>query len=265
LSHLDGGREYDEYVFGSWKSLPLWNGTGSVHDTLLREFDHAPVPTGLAQDFPVLASFVESHFAIEQLRWARLFVLERGVLLPHRDYLELKKGFTRVHVPLQTSPACLHSEEDEVFHMRVGEVWFLEASNVHSACNPLEVPRVTLCLDFTRDKGLESIFRSPVRQENGPACMIDRPSLTTGELAEIVAQAATMTMGTFRDVAAAMSMVHFGRRVHPAAMFGWLVESARRAGDPRLVDRALSLRALALGEAIHSIASHGPDDDASTA
>ncbi|GAL10893.1 hypothetical protein JCM19233_1878 [Vibrio astriarenae] len=46
------------------------------------------------------------------------------MILPHKDYLEFEKGFTRVHVVLDIDETCFNSENDTVYQMKAGEVWF---------------------------------------------------------------------------------------------------------------------------------------------
>jgi putative nonproteinogenic amino acid hydroxylase len=256
LQRLDGRESNDDspdYVFGAWKSFPLWNGTGSARDTRIQAFDHPGRRTELATELPAIAAIVERSFRLETLKWARLFIMDHGVLLPHRDYLDLDRHLTRLHVPLRTAPGCLHSEQDVVFHMRAGEVWFLDALTVHSACSTADSRRTTLCLDFAENPRFDELFTGGVEAADGvEPCLIERPPLSERELAELVAMAATMTDATFHDTIAALAMVHFQRRVHAGALFEWLAEGAGRSGDPRLLERTRSLRSLAIGAEGHA-------------
>jgi putative nonproteinogenic amino acid hydroxylase len=241
--------DYPDYVFGTWKSVPLWNGSGSTLDTRLQTFDHPGVPTPLTRDLPAIASIVQRSFRIDRLKWARLFIMEHGVLLPHRDYLELDRRFTRLHIPLRTTPECLHSEQDVVFHMRVGELWFLDANRVHSACSAAGSLRTTLCLDFDEVARLEELFTPDVGAvDRVEPCVVDRMPLSDRERDDLIAMAANMTDATFRDTVATLAMVHFRHRVHAAELFEWISEGALRSGNRALIKRAQELRTLAVGD-----------------
>ncbi len=66
------------------------------------------------------------------------------MIFPHKDYLEFKKGFNRVRVVLYTDKNCLNSEKDTIYHMRAGEVWYVDGSNIHSAMSLSEKGKFTL-------------------------------------------------------------------------------------------------------------------------
>ena len=78
--------------------------------------------------------------------------------------------------------------------------------------------------------------------------MVHRPLLADDEFQELMGFARLMTADNFRDIVGALSLVHFYRNIGSAALFEWLLETARSAGSPELSRRVASLRALALGE-----------------
>ncbi|WP_158932498.1 aspartyl/asparaginyl beta-hydroxylase domain-containing protein [Acidisphaera sp. S103] len=101
---------------------------------------------------PYLTGLISREFATDRLRWARLMrVAGNGCVIPHRDFLEFSQPFTRLRICLKTNPQAWNSEEGRLFHMRVGEVWHLDATRVHSAACFSPEPRVHLVLDFAGD------------------------------------------------------------------------------------------------------------------
>ena len=123
----------------------LWNKSGDVEDNFLLDYDHPAQRTAYGAQMPYLVEVLRQTFDLKQLRFARLAKLTPGsVLVPHRDYLELKHDLTRVHIPLATDSACFSSEENTVYQMRRGEIWYMDATQVHSAASFSRKPRTHL-------------------------------------------------------------------------------------------------------------------------
>ena len=163
LQFNDVKEEYSEYRFGTWKNYVLWNGSGDEKDTLFKGANGGAVQTGLGRPLKYITSIVEENFHTDKLKMVRADLLRDAVLVPHRDYVEFKSDsqrLARLHIPIRTDLNSLHSESAEVFHMRQGEVWYLDVSSIHSACNLSDGPRLSLVLDFCLDgKPLESVFK----------------------------------------------------------------------------------------------------------
>ncbi|HXQ71296.1 MAG TPA: aspartyl/asparaginyl beta-hydroxylase domain-containing protein, partial [Pyrinomonadaceae bacterium] len=154
LKFNDVKEEYSEYRFGTWKNYVLWNGSGDEKDTLFKGANGGAVQTGLGRQLEYITSFVEENFHTDKLKMGRANLLRDAVLVPHRDYVEFKsdsQSLARLHIPIRTDLNSLHSESAEVFHMRQGEVWYLDVSSIHSACNLSDSPRLSLVLDFWLD------------------------------------------------------------------------------------------------------------------
>ena len=164
LHFEDVKEEYSEYRFGLWKNYPLWNTSGDKYDTLFQEINSNIRVTEFGKELPYINSKIEEYFNIDFLQMVRVNRLQDGWLIPHRDYNELDDGFRRfkrIHIPINTIPDCLHSDEDEVFHMRLCEIWNLDVASIHAAFCP-DFPRLNLVLDFLiEDLALESIFKDP--------------------------------------------------------------------------------------------------------
>lgn len=238
---------YAKYVFGRWSNCVLWNGSGDASDGIIHEYRGRARATANARGLRLVDAIIHEHFDVEHLRWARIFRMEEGVLLPHRDYVDMTEGYTRLHVPLVTHESCLHSEEDSVFHMRASEVWFLDATNVHGACNLATRPRLSLCLDFDPRVPMQELVRAAGGDRPEPH-LVARPPLDAAELLALQARAAMLSDATFDETVAALAKVHFRRQANAAAMFGWLAAIARRSGHADLVERARALTAMALGD-----------------
>src|SRR5215475_10201775 len=120
---------YEEYSVGRWATAPLWSGPGGQASGEVREHDEPAAPIPAATALTGINDLIYRHFDVARLRCTRLFRASHGaIVLPHRDYLEHRKGFTRIHVPLITDAAQARNTEDHnCFHMRRGEVWYLDA------------------------------------------------------------------------------------------------------------------------------------------
>lgn len=251
LTELELVQDYSDFMFGGWSNCVLWNGTGDAGDAELREFDGSTRATGLARDFPAIAQLAEETFDLDHVRWVRVFKLRRGHMLPHRDYLELEEPFARLHLPLRTDPTCLHSEGEHVYHMRAGEIWFLDTSEVHSVAVLGDATRIALCFDCAPDVPFERLVRVPPGTGEREPFVVDRPPLDAGVEAEIERLVAGIDdEASLHDVVGRLSELHFRYAVHAGALYEWLVAGLRRAGRERLAERAAALRRFATEERV---------------
>lgn len=236
--------EYSEYTFGTWRSYVLANGSGDERDMSFRGYEGRPVKTALGRALPYLSEVIAETFDTERLKWERIFLIHNGLLISHRDFVEFEEPFVRLNLPLATHPSCLHSEEDLVFHMRQGEVWFLDARTVHSAASLGDSRRLSLCLDFSDDgRPLEEWLRPSFR--NGGCIspqVIDREPMTEEFRKGLLALGKVLARENFRDVTGLLGRVHYYRQAHAAAVFDWLVEIARQSDDPELAEKAAAFR-----------------------
>lgn len=236
---------YAGYSFGTWNVYVLWNESGDVNDGTLHEFAGPGRFTTLGARAPYIGSIIERHFRTERMKWARALLLRNGNLLPHRDYLEFKKPLSRVHLALLTHESSMHSEDDEVFQMQNGEVWYLAAEKVHSAATLTDFARIVICMEFDLEAGqrLEAVFRNPPPASTAfVPKIIERPPLTGQELEAIHGLGALINDRNFSDILRLLSKVHFHRRVPGADLFHWLTEIAQRSGNPSVIERAAALK-----------------------
>lgn len=204
---------YSEYLCGGpWRSSMLWTTDGETGDGVVTSYAHDSqrgfTPNG--HQLPYLRDLIEANFDTDRLNFARLAAVSNSVIIPHRDLLELaeipddQRNTHRVHVPLATNDMCFFSEEDQVFSMRVGEVWTLNAANIHSVAALSTEDRIHLILDFVGIGDPDSLVRLPSgsAQHAGipPECLRIRPPLQAERRAALVALADVATPENLRDV-----------------------------------------------------------------
>lgn len=247
LSFSDVKEEYSEYRFGTWKNYVLWNGSGDEKDTLFKGMQGGAVKTGLGRPLEYLNSVIEENFRTDRLKMVRANLLSDAVLIPHRDYVEFKSDssrLARLHIPLQTDRDSLHAEDGHVFHMRRGEVWYLDVSRIHSACNMSETPRISLVLDFGLDgQPLEMAFKHPLRHRQCPApTMIEREPAGEDFLKTIESLRHVINRTNYRDIVLFLSRVHFYKDVDLAVFYDWLVAICEGHEDGFLLEKSLSFK-----------------------
>lgn len=240
-------QDYSEYRFGTFLTYVLRNPTGEDQSGLFRGAAGLARTTALGASLAYIDSLIQRTFHIDALQMTRAYLLQDALLIPHRDYVEFEQDaarMVRLHVPILTNPRALHSEDETVFHMRPGEVWFLDVTRDHAACNAASVPRLSLVLDFLLDGApMESVFRdaAAVAMDLRPE-IVHRPPLDPGFDDDLHALARLMTPDSFRDIVQLLSRVHFYRAVPVGRFFDWLDQVCQGSAYPELVDKAARLR-----------------------
>lgn len=247
LNFEDVKEEYSEYRFGTWKNYVLRNGTGNQADTLFVGTAGGGIETPLGARLKYLSSVIEENFHTDKLRMVRANLLQDAVLIPHRDYVEFKsdcRRLARIHIPIKTDERSLHSEGKEVFHMRRGEVWYLDVSNIHSACNLSETPRISLVLDFCLDsEPLETALKNPPQHDPELQPMIiERGPLDDSLLTTIASMKHIINHGNYRDIVFFLSRVHFYKDVSLGIFFDWLIGICENAEDKSLLEKSLNFK-----------------------
>ena len=236
--------DYSEYRLGTWQQYILWNGTGRQVDSMLRGVDGGALQTDLGVQFEYLNSVIEENFYTDKIKMVRANLLREALLIPHVDYVEFKEDSTRlarVHIPIKTHPEALHSENSHVFHMRKGEIWTLRVDHVHSACNPSEVPRLSIVIDFCTDGApLESVLRHPL---NGSSkvqpMMIEREPIDDDFLHGLWSLRHTMNEANYKDIVMFLARIHFYKDVDSSSFFDWLIEISRGSGNTALLEKSI--------------------------
>lgn len=242
---------YSDYARGNpgWQNCVLMNHSGDPSDIVFGGHDGPAVSTPLLDQLPYLEELLRNTWKSEYLQWARIFMCEDGMLVPHRDYLDLPEDeFTRVHIPLQLGDASLHSEQAKVFRMRKGEVWFIDGTVNHSAYSYDGAPRIYLTADLQAGVPFRDLFVDPATSVDDAAPdLIELPSLPEDFDITIEGMSKVLGADTMQDVIAVLSKVHFNYQADCGETYEWLIDAAERTGDESLAKKARETRSFFLG------------------
>ncbi|QUQ67495.1 aspartyl/asparaginyl beta-hydroxylase domain-containing protein [Kutzneria sp. CA-103260] len=235
---------YGEFACGHWRSCAAWNGSGDGLHTSLDAYDGPAVLTDLGKQLPYVEELVNRLFDVSLLRFGRIARLTPGsVLVPHRDYLELESDLIRIHLPLETDDSCLNSHENVIYHMNLGEIWFLDATKPHSAFSGWDRDRVHLVLDFKADSIGKILADDPAVTGIPADRTVSRPPMTPAESEAYVAAGALMTHVTHREFLKIAITALFTRDIEPTDVFSLFEAAAERSGDPDVLKAIEPMRA----------------------
>ncbi|WP_298422735.1 aspartyl/asparaginyl beta-hydroxylase domain-containing protein [uncultured Kordia sp.] len=229
---------YSEYASGIWKTCMLWNRSGLKNDHLSIEHDQYVKPTEYGKQLSYVNDIVDQLFKKEHIKAIRLFMCINGLIIPHRDYLEFKKGFTRIHIPLKINEHALTSEEDIVYNMQKGEIWFIEGRKIHSAANFSKTKRINLVIDFAPEIPFEELFQNLENYQPDLTPKINqRQQLKEEELSYIKGLSKIINEMNFDDILSILSKIHFYRDVSSELVFNWLDEIASSSNNYKIQKR----------------------------
>lgn len=249
IKTLPFNKSYSEYAIGDWRNCVLWNETGNHDDTIFNDYKGLPQPTELGKKTSYISSVIEETFNLEYLRWARIFLVKSGMLRPHRDYLEFEdQQFSRCHIPIQTDESSMHTENENVFNMLKGEIWYLDASEPHSACSFSGIERMTVNLDFFSDIPFEKLFKNGGYVDDAQPKMVERPELTDDYMEKLMGLSDVIHPYNFDEIVGVLSKVHYLRVANPADTYNWLIEICKRANNSDLEQKAIEMKQYFLGE-----------------
>jgi L-proline cis-4-hydroxylase len=245
---------YSNYLIGGpWKSCMLWATGGDSGDGLLTNYayDRSSTFTEYGQQVPYLQKLITSTADVTRLNFVRLAVFSNSVIVPHRDFLELSelpqdaRSAHRLHLPLATHDDCYFSENNTVYRMRAGEVWYFDASQIHAVASLADAPRIHLIFDFNDRPGAGPLVTvDPDSTYEGiPADRtVTRPALSDAERADLLRLAGVLTMETFREVFSIVIKTHFRR--DGGEDFAWqtMTALARGCKDPAVLPHTQELR-----------------------
>jgi L-proline cis-4-hydroxylase len=245
---------YSDYLFGGpWKSCMLWACGGDAGDGVVTNYayDRPPALTGYGKQVPYLQELITATADLARLNFVRLAKVSHSVIIPHRDLLELNdlpddaRNAHRVHIPLATNEDALFSEGNTVFHMGEGEVWFLDASQIHSVAALADEPRIHLIFDFVgtaSDGPLLNVEPGPGHGEIRRDRLVNRPPLPEADSAALLRLAEVLTMDTFSEIFSIVIKKHY--RFDGGEDFAWntITAIAQRCADPRVLAHTLELR-----------------------
>ncbi|MCX4091616.1 aspartyl/asparaginyl beta-hydroxylase domain-containing protein [Nocardia sp. alder85J] len=212
---------YSNYLIGGpWKSAMLWATGGDSGTGLLTTYayDRAADFTEYGRRLPYLRELVTNTVDVSRLQFVRLAVFSDSVIVPHRDFLELTdlpedaRSAHRVHIPLITHEECFFSEDNTVYRMRAGEIWYFDAARIHAVASLVAAPRIHLIFDFTDRPGDRPLIvpdREPVGDRIPDRSAVRRPALPDSRRDELRRLADLLTMDTFREVFSIVIKTHF--------------------------------------------------------
>lgn len=242
---------YSDYARGNpgWQNCVLMNHSGDPSDTVFGGYDGSPKATPLLEQLPYIQELLASTWNMDHLLWARIFMCEDGMLIPHRDYLDLPEDeFTRVHIPIQLGAASLHSEQEMVYRMRKGEVWFIDGTVNHAAYSYDGQPRIYLTADLRPGVDFVDLFANPdLAVSNVRPDIVELPPLPDDFDVTLEGMAKVLGHDTIDEIIGVLSKVHFNHHAHCGDIYEWLIDVADRSGDASLVDAAKDKRKFFLG------------------
>ena len=245
---------YSDYVFGgAWKSCMLWARGGDAGDGVVTNYDHDQPATftQFGNQLPYLRELITTVADLDRLNFARLAKVQNSVIIPHRDLLELSeladdtRNAHRMHIPLVTNEDCFFNEGNTVFRMRKGEVWFLDASEIHSVAVLSTEERIHLMLDFVNVPSAKPLITIEGRSADAgiPADRtVERPPLTDVDLARLSRLADVMTTETVNEIFSIVIKTHF--RYDGGDDFVWntMIDIGRASADTATLRHVEELR-----------------------
>lgn len=230
---------YQEFICGSWLTLPLWNETGKDNDLIIKSYEGSGNPTELVKKLPLLNSILNQHFDLGLVKYVRLALLAQdSVILPHRDYLETQQEFLRFHIPLITDQFCFYAEEQNVYTFSKGEIWFIDARKAHSVACFSDHGRLHIILDFPLLDDIEKFINKSVLFDlpQKPKA-IKRKPLSKKQYQAILSFSELITINNFMDIASILTKFIYQTESLVTDIFAWLKEIAKQNGNQQLIAR----------------------------
>jgi hypothetical protein len=234
---------HSDYVSGgAYKSCMLWTRGGDAGDGVVTKYDHRQPAafTQFGNQLPYLRELITTVVDLDRLNFVRLAKVRNSVIIPHRDLLELGdlpddiRNAHRVHIPLVTNEDCFFNEGNTVFRMRKGEIWFLDASEIHSVAVLSTEERVHLMLDFVNVPSAKPLITIEGRSADAGIPedrTVERPPLTDAARASLLRLADVMTMETVNEIFSIVIKKHY--RYDGGEDFVWntMIDIARASAD----------------------------------
>lgn len=250
LKSLPSIHAFSDYWVGTVRVYTLWNLDGNSKNGYYSEYAGAATLTETGSKLHRIKKIIEDTFYLKYLKFARIFELENGgFLLPHRDFLELENGFSRLNIPIKTNDQCFYSEDLVVYHMRFGEVWFVNnGKKVHSAINLSSQSRLHLILDFDNNIPLENLFKdkSAMKPPMKPK-LIERESLTEASLKNIYNLNGIISNHNLQEIVSILGKIHFHKKTSPELTYTWLESIAEMTGDSALIKKSQKIKKFFIG------------------
>jgi hypothetical protein len=253
-STLRFSEAYSNYLVGGpWKSAMLWATGGDEGDGLLTnyQYDRRSTFTEYGQQLPYLQEIITTVANPARLTFVRLAVFSKSVIVPHRDYIELaeipddSRSAHRLHIPLATNDECYFSEDNTVYRMRTGEVWYFDAAQIHAVASFSSDPRAHLIFDFVDkpDAGPMLAIADEGTDNAIPANRtVARTPLSDDERAALTRLSDVLTMDTFSEIFSIVIKTHFRRDGGEDFAWNTMIALARDSKDSAVLPHAQELR-----------------------
>ncbi|MFF1561654.1 aspartyl/asparaginyl beta-hydroxylase domain-containing protein [Streptomyces sp. NPDC058279] len=232
---------YADFVStGLLRSTMLWNQTGDLAESSLGDYEGSARSTPHGEALSYVRELIGRCFRTEYLKYARFMRLAPGsVYVPHRDFLELKADMVRVHLPLQTDDRVFASEDNTVFRMRRGELWYLDATRTHSVGSFSDRDRVHIVCDFTADSLQQVLADDVLLRPDVPASNIaERPRLDEQGRQALLGLANVLDEHNYQEIQTLLIKQHFVSDISGDDVFTLLKEIAAGSGRADLLHRA---------------------------
>ncbi|MET7311752.1 aspartyl/asparaginyl beta-hydroxylase domain-containing protein [Streptomyces sp. NPDC005571] len=257
LEHSAGftySEAYSNYLIGGpWKSAMLWSASGDRGDGLLTNYTYGGQSafTEYGEQLPYLQELITGAADLSRLTFVRLAVFSKSVIVPHRDFLELgdipegSRSAHRMHIPLATNEECFFSEDNTVYRMRSGEVWYFDAGQIHSVASFSDEPRIHLIFDFADRDG-----DGPLVTVDGPGSdagipvdrTVARPPLAAADRDALRELASVLSMDTFNEVFSIVVKKHFRSDGGDDFVWDTMTALSRGCHDPAVQAHTQELR-----------------------
>jgi hypothetical protein len=245
---------HSDYVSGgAYKSCMLWTLGGDAGDGVVTKYDHRQPGafTQYGNQLPYLRELISTVVDLDRLNFVRLAKVQNSVIIPHRDLLELgdlpdeTRNAHRAHIPLVTNEDCFFNERNTVYRMRKGEIWFLDATEIHSVAVLSAEERIHLMLDFVNAPSAKPLITIAGRSADAGIPedrTLARPPLTDADRAALLQLAGVMTMETVDDIFSIVIKKHY--RYDGGDEFVWntMIDIARASADPATLRHIEDLR-----------------------
>lgn len=253
---FDFAEPYDEFLCSRparrQGQIMLWAPGGDNGDGIIKHYDdgRASGVTEYGRQLPYLVQIMEESLSVRHLRFARLAALTSNVLVPHRDYVEFdtaaatdKRPAHRLHIPLITFPDCYFSDDNVVFQMAAGEVWFLDVTKVHSAANLSDELRLHLIVDFVDTEDHDELLTLGTEAERviPDSRVVHRPPLPDAARQALYGLADVVDPGNLREVFGLVAKAGF--QYDGGENFFWrtIAGIRDRVADPAMAARLAEL------------------------
>jgi hypothetical protein len=128
--------------------------------------------------------------------------------------------------------------------MRQGEVWFLDASQIHSVAALSPRNRIHLMLDFVNlpsDRPLIAVEGNPPSAGIPADRVVARPPLSEQDRTELLRLADVLTMDTFSEIFSIVIKKHYRRDGGDGFIWNTILALAKASRDPAVLPHTQEL------------------------